>query len=134
MAWEHNFHTSTLERFMQELFAKFQGSPLSFFNRKIVMPLASGKTAEMVLSTLGTSGQYEAIKVKIIHQVNGVIAEEAFRFKDYLMEGYRYGDRTNPTPKVIDHCGSDWYMNGPTPKAIAHLNERIWAYVSLYNK
>ena len=134
MHWKNEFETKTLEDFMKKLFEnnlRFD-TPLKFFNRKVILPMR-GKTAEMVLATTGTSGNYEAIDVAIIHKDNGVISSERFKFKDYLMDGYEAGSEVHSTPKVIDHCGTDWYMNGPEPKAIRHLMSRIREYVTIYN-
>jgi len=127
--WKNNFKTSTYEDFMKTLFKDFDGN-LKFFNRKATLE-NDHKVAELVLSTRGTSGQYEKIVATIIHKDNGTIASESFNFADYLMEGYEPNGHRQ-SPQVVDHCGKDWYMNGPTPKAIKNLMKRIREYLDLY--
>ena len=129
--WDNNFGTDTFEGVMKKLFKDYPQNNLKFFNRKVTRAFGGVKVAEMVLSTKGTSGHYERIVVSIIHKDTGVIASESFNFCDYLMEGWKKAG-TDSNPLIIDHCGTDWYMNGPTPKAIKHLMERIADYVALY--
>lgn len=130
--WENNFGTKTLDGFMKRLFESF---PLKYnlklFNKKIVIGLDKDRVAEMTLSTRGTHGQYERINVSIINKNTGVIASESFNFSDYLMSGF-VSDSTHKYPKVIEHCGADWYMNGPSKEAIDNLMNKIAEYVSIY--
>jgi len=136
MQWENNFGTTTFEGFMKRMFEVLPDKDwlwfdCKFFNRKVIYTLSGGKVAEIVLSTLGTHGQYEALTVSIIHKDNGLISSERFKFSDYLMNGFK-SMPTEKYPKVIEHCGIDWYMNGPTPKAIKSLITKIAEYISIY--
>ena len=131
MSWSNKFGTKTFEEFMKALLLGF-GAELQFFNKKAIYKLTEDKNAELILVTRGTSGQYEAIKVRIVNKNSGLISEEQFPFSEYLMEGY-VGQDCHPYPKVIDHCGKDWYMDGATPKALTYFMEKLREYIRLYN-
>ena len=129
--WANNFGTKTFEGFMKKLLSDL---PYEFkvFNRKATIAIWDKKVVEIVLSTRGTSGHYQKLVVSIIHKDNGMIASEAFNFSDYLMDGWEQAG-SDKAPLVIDHCGTDWYMNGPTSKAIKNLVKRISEYIEIYD-
>jgi hypothetical protein len=133
--WKHHFNTKTFQDFVTKFFkdsALTETFPvIQIFNRKIVVPLTEDKNAEIVLSTKGVVGDYVGYRVKIIHKDNGVVAQEWFGFEEYLMDGYEPSGTTK-YPQIIEHCGTDWYMNGAHPRAIVTITHRIVDYINLY--
>jgi len=131
--WKHNFGSNTFAQFV-DMF--FEGHPFfknsKIFNKKLTLSVRDRKVVEIVLSTNGTHGEYVGFKLSIIKIDTGVIATEWFGFKDYLVAHYRVASEMHPYPKIIEHCGTDWYMNGADPKDITYMLDKMKDYINLY--
>ena len=135
MNWKNHFGTETFEQFMVKFFngklhKAFKG--VSFFNRRIVIPINATVNAEIKLTDYATVGEYSCLEVTIIHKANGKIAQQGFGFRDWLKLPSEHGDKNQSHACMISHCGIDWYLDGPTPDSIEYMVSKIIEYIKLY--
>jgi len=130
--WKNQFNTTTFQAFMTKFFAdslirkSFEGTQI--FNKKLIVPLTKDKNAEIILSTKNIAGQYEGFKVIITHKTNGEISRQWFGFREYLSNG----TDSKKYPHIIEHCDTDWYMDGATHNSIGQLDGQIFDYINFY--
>jgi len=136
MDWKNNFGTTTFEGFMKRFFGETflhrAFISIHYFNRRIVIPIGTTVNAEIKLIEQGVSGTYAAFLVTIIHKTNGTITRQTFSFKDWLKLPNDHTDRNQGEVGIIEHCGKDWYLDGPTPESITNLVAKITEYIKLY--
>ena len=130
------FNTTTFTDFNKRFFkgiSRENGDGLHFYGKKIVCPnVRKNVNAEIILTTQGTSGQYEGYLLKMVHKDNGEVTSEFFAFNDYLV-----AEKHNPQVDtyglvIIEHCGTDWYMSSPTLLSLQSMVLQILAYIDDY--
>jgi len=82
--------------------------PFKWFGKTGVVALDGDRRVRLDLITRGTQGHFEGFLLTILDKNTGVITSKRMWFKDY-MQVPAHGCDSSTTPRVIDHCGWDWY-------------------------
>lgn len=112
------------QKFMSDL---LKGTEFKIVNGTGLLGLSNNRVAKLVITTKGTHGQYEGLKLSVINKQDGVVDSQFFNFSEYLE------CEQNPSAKkfrVIEHCGWDWYQNKPSLKSVESFRKNIMEYLS----
>lgn len=127
MNWQNQFGTKSLEDFNRVFFKNnYDKASWAFFDEVVIIQMDDQRHAEIHLSDgKDSSGTYTYYRVKIVNKKTGPITSHDFDFS--LLDGPK-NDAVLKF-KVIEHCGKDWYMNGPDPKSVTKLANKIMDWI-----
>lgn len=127
MTWQNHFGSKSFEAFNQAFFSKvLDRGTWRFFTRLIVIQVDEQRHFEIELRDgRESSGTYTYYLCKLVNKKTGPITVHEFEFNELT------GPKNDNGFKLIDHCGHDWYMNGPDRKSVDALADkiRIWMEV-----
>lgn len=105
---------------------------IKWFDDFGVLPLNDKVNAEIILSTNGTSQQYEGYVVKIVHKDKGVLSSKYFDFNVYMTKRIDDRQREKLSFKILSYVCNDWYIAIPDKSEVDKMTKEILDFINLW--
>ena len=101
---------------------------IRWFGAKGVKPMANGNLAEIELSDAGYQKHYDKVCVRVVHPLNGIVADHVFPFS-----AMGKSDDGNGFYIWEHHGDVDWYGPKPLISAMDKLVVEVADYIAMWD-
>lgn len=117
------------EKQLRQIFDGCEGITEQKYNGKTMLAkIDEDLRVKASFVTTGISGNYNAIRLRIINRTEGEVDVQTFHFRDIFNN-----TPTARTAYICDDCGETrWYNYAPGASDITRLTNQLVGYISMY--